>query len=333
MIFITGGSGLIGSFLIEHFLEQGMAIKALYRQTIPAHLTQAPQIEWIKGDIADGFLLREIIGQVNQVYHCAGLVSYAPQDADLLQEINVTGTINVVDACLEHPQVRLCHLSSVAAIGGTKGQTLLTEEAKWEAAGEHSLYGSSKYLGELEVWRGMAEGLQAFIVNPSVVLAPARDWGRSSAQLFKYVADEQRYYTGGQANFVDVRDVVTCMTALMEDPGALGQRYILNAGPLTYQQFFEQVAACFGKKAPSLKVPDLLTALIWRAEYLRAFFTGQRPLITKDTANIATKSHVYSSEKVKKRVPGVFRPLEETIAWCCQVLKKRQLQLSETRSS
>src|SRR5688500_1815956 len=104
MIFITGGSGLIGSCLIEHFLEKGVAIKALYRQSIPAHLAHAPQIDWVQGDISDNYLLREIIRQVDQVYHCAGLVSYAPQDADLLQEINVVGTTNVVDACLDNPQ-------------------------------------------------------------------------------------------------------------------------------------------------------------------------------------------------------------------------------------
>jgi dihydroflavonol-4-reductase len=333
MIFITGGSGLIGSFLIEYFLEKGMAIKALYRQTIPAHLAGNPQIDWIEGDISDSFLLREIIRQVDQVYHCAGLVSYAPQDADLLKEININGTIHVVDACLENPRVKLCHVSSVAAIGAAKGAAVLTEESKWDPAARHSLYGSSKYLGELEVWRGIAEGLQAFIVNPSVVLAPARDWSRSSAQLFKYVAEEKPFYTRGQANFVDVRDVVTCMTALMEEPAAFGQRYILNAGSMPYQQFFAQVAACLNKKPPSLSVPDALTALIWRVEHLRAFFTGKRPLITKDTAHIAKRNHVYSSAKVKERVPGVFRPLEETIAWCCQELKKRQLSLSENRSS
>lgn len=333
MIFITGGSGLIGSFLIEHFLEKGMHIKALYRQSIPAHLADSSRIDWIEGDITDGYLLREIISQVDEVYHCAGLVSYAPQDADLLKEVNVTGTIHVVDACLENPRVRLCHVSSVAAIGGAKDKKVLAENTKWDPGAGHSLYGSSKYLGELEVWRGIAEGLKAVIVNPSVVLAPSRDWSRSSAQLFKYVADEKRFYTRGQANFVDVRDVITCMTSLMAQPEAFGERYILNAGALPYQQFFEQVAAYLGKKPPSVQVPGIMTSLIWRAEHLRALFTGKRPLITKDTANIARKSHVFHNEKVKKLVPGVFRPLEETIAWCCQEIKKRQLLFFETQDS
>ncbi|MGV3641795.1 MAG: NAD-dependent epimerase/dehydratase family protein [Adhaeribacter sp.] len=327
MIFITGGSGLIGRFLIRHFLEKGMSLKVLYRQAIPEHLAQEPGIEWVKGDIADSFLLQEVIGQVDQVYHCAGLVSYAPQDAALLKEVNITGTINVVDACLQYPQVKLCHVSSIAAIGTGKPGAVLTEDAKWDPAAPHSLYGSSKYLGELEVWRGIAEGLQACIVNPSVVLAPSHDWSRSSAQLFKYVADENRFYTRGQGNFVDVRDVVTCMTTLLEDPASWGQRYILNAGPMSYRDFFAQVAARLGKKAPSVQVPDALTALVWRAEYLRALLTGKRPLITKETASMAKRSQVYSSGKVKQRVPAVFRPLEETIAWCCQELKKGQGQL------
>jgi dihydroflavonol-4-reductase len=333
MIFITGGSGLIGSFLIGHLLQKGVSIKALYRQTIPAHLADSPLIEWIQGDLADSLLLRQIIGQVKEVYHCAGLVSYAPQDADLLKEVNVDGTTNLVDACLENTQVKLCHVSSVAAVGSDKEKAVLTEKAKWDPAANHSLYGSSKYLGELEVWRGIAEGLQAVIVNPSVVLAPGRDWGRSSTQLFKYVADEKPFYTRGQANFVDVRDVVSSMTALMDTPAAFGERYILNGGALPYQRFFELAAACLGKKAPALLVPQALTAVLWRVEHLRAWFTGKRPLITRDTANIAKKSHVYSSEKVKQFVPDVFRPVEETIAWCCQELKKQQVLLSETRNN
>jgi hypothetical protein len=83
------------------------------------------------------------------------------------------------------------------------------------------------------------------------------------------------------------------------------------------------VAAGLGKKAPCWRVPEALTALVWRAEYLRSFFTGKRPLITKDTVAITKRSPVYSNQKVKAHVPGVFRPLDETITWCCQELKKR----------
>jgi len=332
MVFVTGGTGLIGNFLIHYLLKKGVAIKALYRQDIPVWFRENDQIEWIKGDILDATLLREIIREVNIVYHCAGLVSYAPQDAEILKEINIDGTANVVNACLANAQVFLCHVSSIAAIGTIKGHQPLTEEVKWDAAAGHSLYASSKYLGELEVWRGIAEGLKAVIVNPSVVLGPAANWNRSSTQLFKYVADEHSFYTKGSANFVDVRDVVEVMVCLTEQPDTAGQRYIVNAACLTYKDFFAQVANCLHKKAPSWKLPNLLTEILWRLEHLRAFITRKRPLITKDTARTAKRQYVYSNEKIKKVLNLTFRPLPETIAWCCQEVVKQQ-RLQETVSS
>ena len=331
MVFVTGGTGLIGNFLILHLLEKGVFIKALYRQDIPVQFRNSDQIEWIKGDILDAALLREIIQQVDIVYHCAGLVSYAPQDAEILKIVNIDGTANVVNACLSNSRVLLCHVSSIAAIGSTKEQKRLSEEFKWDAADKHSLYASSKYLGELEVWRGMAEGLQAVIVNPSVVLGPADNWHRSSAQLFKYVADEQLFYTEGSANFIDVRDVAAIMVCLMERPDMAGERYILNAESMSYKDFFDQVASCLNKKAPSWRVPGLLAEIVWRLEHLRSFITRKRPLITKDTARIAKKRHVYNNEKIRKALDINFRSLPETIAWCCQEVIKQQ-RLPETVS-
>ncbi|KAA5540349.1 NAD-dependent epimerase/dehydratase family protein [Adhaeribacter rhizoryzae] len=321
MIFITGGTGLIGSFLIRKLLADGASLKVLYRQHIPTEFKNESRIEWIKGDILDTTLMRDTIREVSQVYHCAGLVSYAPQDAALLKEINVTGTANIVDACLENPGVKLCHVSSVAAIGHVKGKQILTEETKWDLNAAHSAYANSKYFGELEVWRGVAEGLQAVIVNPSVVLGPASDWSRSSTQLFKYVFEERKFYTRGSANFVDVRDVIKAMTALMQ-ADISGDRFILNAGLLSYEAFFNQVAGCLQKKAPSVKVPGVLTEIIWRAEAVRSFFTRKRPLITKETARIAKKKHMYSNEKIKTKLGLEFVPLTQTINWCCQELNQ-----------
>jgi len=331
MIFVTGGTGLIGNFLIHHLLKKGAVIKALYRHDIPVQFRQNNRIEWIKGDILDATLLREIIQEAEIVYHCAGLVSYAPQDAEILKRINIEGTANIVNACLIHSQVALCHVSSIAAIGTEKEQERLTEKAKWDAAAEHSLYASSKYFGELEVWRGIAEGLRAVIVNPSVVLGPAADWNRSSTQLFKYVAEERPFYTSGSANFVDVRDVVDAMVCLMERPDTYGERYILNAECISYKEFFTQVASCLNKKAPAWKVPGLLAEVVWRLEHLRSVITRKRPLITKDTARIAKRKHVYSNEKISQVLNLTFRSLPETIAWCCQEVKKQQ-RLPETVS-
>ncbi|WP_242926629.1 NAD-dependent epimerase/dehydratase family protein [Pontibacter vulgaris] len=317
MVFVTGGSGLIGSFLIQALLEQGHQVKAIYRGQVPG-IPGAEQVQWLEGDILDPVFLRSALEDVKYVFHSAGLVSYAPQDVELLKQINVEGTANIVDACLEQQSIKLCHVSSIAAVGRPKGSTTLTEKDKWDQAEEHSAYASSKYFGELEVWRGISEGLNAVIVNPSVVLGPA-DWTRSSTRLFKYVFDQKSFYTKGSANFVDVRDVVEAMLQLTFSD-ITGERFILNAGQLTYKEFFERVAGCLGKKAPGIKVPAALAEVVWRAERVRSWLTGSRPLITKDTARVASKTHLFSNNKVSAAIGLEFRPLDETIAWSCSRL-------------
>ncbi|TGE27217.1 NAD-dependent epimerase/dehydratase family protein [Hymenobacter metallicola] len=326
MIFVTGGSGLIGSFLISALVARGQAVRALYRRQVPT-FPAASQVEWVEGDILDALVIRQALEGVEHVFHCAGLVSYAPQDEAALQQINVEGTANIVDACLDRKGIRLCHVSSVAALGGNAAaeqepgkMQVLTEEAKWDLGAAHPAYATSKYLGELEVWRGVAEGLSAVIVNPSVVLGAA-DWDRSSTRLFRYAHNEHAFYTPGNINFVDVRDVVEAMVHLAFQPAIAGQRFILNAGAVPLHDFLAQAAACFGKKAPRIAVPDWAAELIWRTEHARSLLTGARPLITKDTARAGRKPVVYQSQKVQNTTGLRFRPLAETIEWCCQELK------------
>lgn len=325
MVFVTGGSGLIGTFLIPALLQRGHRVKALYRGQVPA-VPGAEQVQWLEGDILDPTLLREALQGVTYVFHCAGVVSYAPQDGELLKQVNIEGTANMVDACLELPAVKLCHVSSIAAIGRLQGAVLLNEDCKWDPAGEHSAYANSKYWGELEVWRGVAEGLDAVIVNPSVILGPA-DWNRSSTRLFKYVYRERPFYTGGSANFVDVRDVVEAMLQLTFSDIS-GERYILNAGLLSYKSFFEQAARCFGKKAPATRVPSLVAEAVWRFEHARAWLTGARPLITKDTARVSAKRHEFSNSKICSALHFSFRPVSESIAWVCGQLQTAALGMA-----
>ncbi|WP_022822036.1 NAD-dependent epimerase/dehydratase family protein [Hymenobacter norwichensis] len=328
MIFVTGGSGLVGSFLIPALVARGLRVRALYRKEIPL-IAAADAVEWVEGDLRDTTLLKAALEGVTHVFHCAGLVSYAPQDEEALLQVNVEGTAAVVDACLEQAGVRLCHVSSVAALGGGKAQDagtvsaspeVLDESSKWELGAAHGAYATSKYLAELEVWRGISEGLWAVMVNPSVILGPA-NWQRSSTRLFRYAWQEHSFYTPGNLNLVDVRDVVGLMLRLTLDSATGGERYILNGGTLPLQEFLSRVATCFGKKPPTIEVPEWAAETIWRLEHVRSLVTGARPLITKDTARAGRHPVVYNAGKVQQATGQPFRPLSETIAWCCQELK------------
>lgn len=330
MIFVTGGSGLIGSFVLRELRARGLAVRALYRGAVPPSSAPAG-IDWVQGDLLDGTLLdTALTPEVTHVLHCAGLVSYAPQDEDALLQINAEGTATVVDACLRRPGIRLGYVSSVAALGqpapsdeapGTGEPRLLDEKATWDLGASHPAYATSKYLAELEVWRGVAEGLSAVIVNPSVVLGPG-DWDRSSTRLVRYAHDEHYFYTRGLLNFVDVRDVVAHLLRLTLDlPELAAARYILNGGIHPLGDFLTQLATAFGKRPPSVAVPDWAAEVIWRLEHGRSLLTGARPLITRDTAQAGRQPLLYDARRATRTTGLPFRPLSETIAWLAQATK------------
>ena len=328
MILVTGGSGLVGSFLIAELLRRGLPVRALYREKIPV-FAGAEHVEWVVADIRDTLAVRAALEGATHVFHCAGLVSYAPQDEEALLQVNVEGTANVVDACLERPGIRLGFVSSVAALGrGTPSAAApdaavsgmgIDERAQWDLGAEHNAYATSKYLAELEVWRGVAEGLRAVIINPSVILGPA-DWQRSSTRLFRYAHQQHRFYTPSSLNLVDVRDVVEILARLTLDTERSGERYVVSAGHLPLRELLSQAAACFGKRPPTVAVPGWAAETIWRLEHARAVLTGARPLITKDTARAGRRPLEYHADKIRRELGWEFRPLSETIRWCCQEL-------------
>lgn len=324
MIFVTGGTGLIGSYLLRELCARQLPVRALYRGAAPP--AQAPAgINWIAGDLLDPLLLASAITpDTTHVFHCAGLVSYAPQDEEVLLQVNVAGTANVVDACLLHPGIRLGYLSSVAALGRPAGtpptarEVMVDETATWDLGASHPAYATSKYLAELEVWRGAAEGLQAVIVNPSIVLG-AGDWHRSSTRLLRYAYEQHRFYTPGTLNFVDVRDVVAQLLRLvLELPPHPTERYILNGGSYPLGSFLQQVALGLGRRPPTVAVPDWAAELIWRAEHLRSLLTGARPLISRDTARAGRQIVRYNTRKVAVATGLGFRSMAETINWLTQ---------------
>src|SRR5690606_16049507 len=172
------------------------------------------------------------------------------------------------------------------ALGRKKEIPVVTEETYWENSSYNTNYATSKHFSELEVWRGMEEGLNGLIVNPSVVLGPG-NWGHGSTKIFKYVWDQNPFYSLGEMNLIDVRDVAEIIWKLNGEDKANRQRFILNAAKMTYKEIFFKIADAFGKKRPGLKAGPVLAALAWRLEAAKSFITGSKPLITKETANLS----------------------------------------------
>jgi nucleoside-diphosphate-sugar epimerase len=320
MIFVTGASGLVGSHLIQSLIEKGVLVRALYRQTIP-NFKGAEKVNWIKGDILEVASLEEAMKGVSQVYHCAAIVSFSPKQAAIMLHANVEGTANVVNACIRHEIQKLVYVSSVAALGRIRQGAPVDEHMNWTPETSNSIYGKSKYLAEMEVWRGMGEGLNVAIVNPVIILG-AGDWNKGSSEIFKSAYDEFPWYTTGISGFVDVMDVIDAMQILMQSDEQ-GQRYIISGTNLPYREIFTLIAKAFNKRPPSKKVTPLLAALVWRLEAIKGFITGKTPLLTKETAATAQAIVHFDNTKFLKAFPAFkYRNMEETINRTCAELKE-----------
>ena len=258
MILVTGATGLLGTELIQQLSSQNKAVKALYRNTPPTF--SHPTLEWVEGDIMDIVFLEELMENIDTVYHCAGLVSFSPKDIERLYKINVEGTANVVNACLNCGIKKLVHVSSVASIGRMPNSAVIDENTVWNSGDKNSEYAKSKHNGEMEVWRGVAEGLNAVIVNPSIILG-AGDWNVGSTKIFKTVYNEFAWYSSGVNGFVDVQDVASVMILLMESD-IVNQRFILNADNLAYKDLFTSIAKCWNKKPPYKEVTPFIAAIV-----------------------------------------------------------------------
>ena len=259
---------------------------------------------------------------INTIVLCATIVSFNHKENELLHKTNVEGTANVVNACLNNTIEKLLFVSSVASLGRANGNTIINESSKWIESSNNSAYAKSKYLAEMEVWRGIGEGLNAVIINPSIILGNS-DWTKGSAAIFKSAYDEFAWYTTGVNGFVDVQDVVNAMVQLMNSP-IEAQRFIVSAENSSYQNVFTEIALAFGKQIPQKIVTPFLAAIVWRLEAIKGLITGSKPLLTKETAHTAQTKIYYNNAKLLKALPTfTYSNLVNSIERICKELQER----------
>ena len=254
---------------------------------------------------------------IDVVIHSAAIVSFIKKDRELMYQTNVEGTANVVNMALEKNVKRLIHISSVAALGRTAHGGHVNEEKKWEESKVNTHYAKSKFKAELHVWRGISEGLDAVILNPSTILGFG-DWHSSSCAIFKQVYEGFKWYTPGINGFVDVEDVAKATLLLMETTIS-EQRYIVNGDTWTFKKLQDTIADNFDKKRPARKATPFILKLAWRIEKIKSMFTGKKPLLTRESARVAQSETFFENDKILKTLPGFsFTPVEETIKNACK---------------
>ena len=323
MILVTGGTGLVGAHLLLELLKKEENIFALKRPSSDLNITKRifsyytddfqnifDKINWIDGDILDYQSIIYALKDITKVYHCAAAVSFQSSDKQTISDTNRLGTANLVNACLETGIEKMLHVSSIGALGRAGITGIVNEDSQWNSK-KTSVYSTSKYHAEMEVWRGIAEGLNAVIVNPSIIIGPA-DWSKGSAKLFDTMYHGLKFYTRGSNGFVDVEDVVKLMIIIMESDIS-AERFIINAENVPYKQFFSSMAKALNVKPPQIEAKRFLSEIAWRAFWVKSLFTGKQSSITKETAETANQTYQYSNKKVVDATSYKFMSIEDSI--------------------
>src|SRR5690606_30758706 len=276
----------VGSHVCTVLQKAGTSFKGLVRSRSQRDLLEmVPEQNIITGDLLDPLGMEALLTEVDTVIHCAGLVSFQRKDKEALYASNVESTRVLVNACLAAGVNKFIHVSSIAALGRNKKNTLMEENTKWENSKLNTEYAKSKYLGELEVWRASVEGLSVNIINPSIILAP-HSWERSSTAIFNYVKRKFPFYPSGNINYVDLRDVTEVIIHLTQ-MDIRNERFVLNGGNLSYKQFFEEVARRFNIKAPTIRLNQGLAWMGWSLSHVKGLLTGKPSLVTSETTRLS----------------------------------------------
>ena len=328
MILVTGGTGLVGAHLLVQLTKKHEKIRAIHRQHSNLKAVERvfsyyfdditpyfSKIEWVEADITDTTTLEKVFDGILYVYHSAAMISFHPKKYRKMRKINIEGTANIINFSISTGVKKLCHVSSVAAVGKPINGKMIDESTEWSVETSNYGYAITKHGAEMEVWRGTQEGLDVVIVNPGIILGEGF-WRSGSGKMFSKVYSGMKYYTEGITGYVDVKDVVKSMIQLMES-SAKNERYILISENRSFKDVFSEMALAFAKKPPTVKITKTMSQFGWRIAIFVSKFTGKAPILTRHSATSLHNKYEFSNAKISKEIRFKFIKVSESIQRVC----------------
>jgi nucleoside-diphosphate-sugar epimerase len=324
MILVTGGTGLIGSHLLYHLVQNEERVRAIHRKSsdleevrkVFSYYTSEVEsnfnrIEWFESDILDIPSLNEAFLGVSQVYHAAAYISFYPNKYPLLKRVNVEGTANIVNLSLDHGVKKLCYVSSIATLGRPNGTNIIDEETEFDPNDKNSVYSITKRNAELEVWRGIQEGLDTVIVNPGVVFGSGH-WNSASGKIMKMIAKGVPYYTSGCIGMVDVQDVAKCMIALMYSDH-VNTNYILVSENIKLKELLNRVSDLLEKDPPNKGISKRKMIFFSNLDWIYSKLFRTKRKLLRVSVNSLYRDYQYDSSKIENELSFEFTPYQETL--------------------
>ena len=327
MILVTGGTGLVGSHLIYQLTLENNVIRATHRADSDIERVKLlfkfysknfnqlfKKIEWIEADLNNLSQLQDAFKDISFVYHCAAYISFDPSKYETLRRVNIGGTANIVNLCIKNKIKKLCHVSSVATLGYNTNE--IDENNYWDGNKHKSAYAISKYGAEMEVWRGVQEGVKSVIINPGVIIGPG--FSKSAfGTIIKMVSNKKRFHTCGKTGYVDVRDIANIMIRLMNSK-IENERYIVVNKNLSYKRVIDIVSSNLGLKNKSTFLSKSKLKIALMLDLVSSKFLNKERKLSKALCKTLTRNFNYSSKKIKKSLSFEFTSILETFEKSCQ---------------
>ena len=311
-IVITGAGGLLGSSLISELAKHDeFEILGLVRSGVSIPKSFPQNVLYQEADVLDFLGLEAIFNADDIVIHCAAIVSYDVKEVSKMLKVNELGTANVVSAAMNKNIKKLIHISSVATLTQKKNGEIITEHNIWSDHPEASQYAISKFKAEQEVWRGIYEGLNATILNPSFILG-ADDFNKSSLKIINTVANNNLFYPRGSNGFVDIVDVTNAIIETVRND-YFGERFVISGANLSYKSLYQMFMKGLGRKFNSMPLPSFTDRFIVFADFLKSLIPGQKRVIWRDTVNATKQERTFDNTKSIQVLGMKYKPIEETI--------------------
>lgn len=330
---ITGATGFVGANLLVHLWLSGKKLRATYRSAagfdelkLVADFYRVDfgslfrEVEWVKVDLLDKVALDRAMFDIEELYHCAAIVSFDSSSANRVLTTNVEGTENVMKACLRKEINKVCYISSIGALSGTNEKGFVDETCFHEKR-LGSVYAISKYRSEKVVWEAIEQGLKVVVLNPGIILGPG-NFQKGSLQFFDAVKKGIKFYSYGVTGYVDVRDLCKAAIYAMEHH-LFNKRYILVSENLSYKQLFRLIANYLDVKPPYIAAGKILLGLALFLANIKGKITGKPQRFTKETLSSATKVARYDATLAREDLQLHFISMDQTIRELCEWSKNR----------
>jgi len=319
MIVITGTTGHLGNVLVRKLVNQNKKVRTLILPGEDIASLEGLEVEKVEGDIRDPDSLRRAFGGADIVYHCAGIISILPGQQKQLYQVNVLGTRNVVNMCLETKVKRLVYTSSIHALSEPAPGIVFDESREFNPENVLGEYSKSKTLGTLEVIKGIKKGLDAVILCPSGIIGP---YDYRVSEMGKLIVDfakgKVKAYVDGAYDFVDVRDVAEGLLLACEK-GKKGECYILSGQQISVRQLLKFLEGITGVKAPSLKLPHQVARATGFFNVLYCNLMKIKPLFTPFSIDVLASNSLVSCQKAQEELGypsrSIYESIKDAVRW------------------